>query len=63
MTTVTPFPGKPTRRIVRKHDPMQHISGALQDLEEIAREHEHDPTGIMQAVARIRRALAEIQEP
>lgn len=63
MTVVTPFPRQPGRRIVRKHDPMQHINGALQDLEEIAREHEHDPTGIMQAVSRIRRAVAEIQEP
>lgn len=57
---VTPFPRQPGRRIVRKAAPMDSIRGALTDLEEIAREHEHDPQGILQAVARIRRAVEEM---
>ncbi|MFP5513210.1 MAG: hypothetical protein ACLGJC_09040 [Alphaproteobacteria bacterium] len=60
MTTVTPFPRQPGRRIVRGHSATERINGALKDLEEIAREHEHDPQGILQAVARIRRAVEEM---
>lgn len=63
MSVVTPFPGQPKRRIVRKHEPVTRIRGALENLREIAREHEHDPVGIAHAVAQIESALAEIQEP
>ena len=61
MTTVTPFPRQPGRRIVRKPAPMDSIRGALNDLREISRETEHDPVGIAQAVARIEAALQDLE--
>lgn len=62
MSVVTPFPGQSKRRVVRSHEPLDRITGATADLEEIAREHAADPHGIMQAVARIRRAVAELKD-